>query len=424
MISGWGATQAVRTAVCTRHEHLDATSWIPRGNGRSYGDSALQAQVLSSASGTQIHDFDPVSGVIRCGSGATLMDILLHVGTYGWFLPVTPGTRYVSVGGAVAADVHGKNHHQSGCFSAFVRRLELLLPNGDRLSCSAEVESEWFRATCGGMGLTGFIWEVELQLVRVPSYSVTQWQESCDTIFDAMQVLERVGSFPYSVAWVDLLSDGLKGRSVVMYGDFAASGSEKLHLSKPFWRVPDFWPGTFIQAGSVRVFNGLYFQAGKGKKSASTVPAGRFFYPLDALSNWNRLYGGSGFRQYQCIVPKAVAAAFFAEVVHALSTKGVLCTLAVLKQHGAQNDNLLSFPMDGYSLAMDFKITADLNSFFDVLDALVVGYNGRLNLCKDDRMTRRVFDAGYVHADAFREFRRRHQLDLKLRSLQSQRLEL
>lgn len=471
--SGWGQASRIKSNVYhidtksdgglhgnnTKGVELPELPVIPAGNGRSYGDSALQTEIVSGLGLNQIYEFDTVAGTITCGAGVLLQDILSLIVPNGWFLSVTPGTSRVSVGGAIAADVHGKNHHMAGCISNFVDEITLLTYRQEQQSltelvCSPRQYVEWFRATCGGMGLTGFITRVRIHLIRIPSSYVRQVSITYTKLSHTLEAFNEFQSSPYSVAWLDVMSEApFEGRAVFTYGDFCEPDGRltpshqsypdskvspvfqremptnvyglfhKLYPIKKGIKLPDFWPENLLNSQTVTWFNRLYL-ALKSDASEQTVPFTSFFYPLDAIQNWNMLYGASGFYQYQMLIPDHHALEAIQETLRLIRKSGVACPLAVLKKHGAQNDNLLSFPRDGYSLALDLKATSQTNSLMRNLDDVLIRFNGRINLCKDARIPREIFELGYPEVDTFRKFRRKHGLAERFSSLQSERLGL
>ncbi|WP_319381755.1 FAD-binding oxidoreductase [Thiomicrorhabdus sp.] len=430
-ISGWGRFPIVDAEVVPFRDHrmvLDKLDEamplaIPRGNGRSYGDSALGNCVYSSLSLNRFIAFDENTGVLRCQSGVLLSAILDAFLPRGWFPGVTPGTKYVTVGGAIASDVHGKNHHLAGCFSETVVSLMLMLPSGELKRCSKTENSDLFRATCGGMGLTGMILETEIQLKAVNSKNIEQTTIKTANLAETFSAFEELADQVYSVAWIDCLADKKSiGRSLIMAGDFKSDGD--LRYTAPHkHRVPFDFPSFALNRYSVKAFNTLYYARGNDQVRQE-ISVDSFFYPLDALSDWNRIYGKNGFVQYQFILPKEQSFEGLNEILALIAARGMASFLAVLKLYGATNANFLSFPMEGYSLALDFKVQKGLFSFLDELDALVLKYRGRIYLAKDARMSREVFEQGYPGIERFRALREEFELNQFIRSYQSERLGL
>ncbi|WP_226662620.1 FAD-binding oxidoreductase [Microbulbifer aggregans] len=398
-------------------------SLIGRGLGRSYGDSALAHTTLHSLYLDHFRFFDKKIGLLRCSSGTTLASILELIIPEGWFLSVTPGTKFVTVGGAVASDVHGKNHHLDGCFSEFVESIKLATPNGV-VECSRNQNASLFYATCGGMGLTGLILEVEIRLKRVPSSFIDATTIKTKNLEETVEILEENHSSTYSVAWIDCLTTGSGlGRSLVMLGEHTKEGGlvvgKKAKLSVPF-DMPDF----FLNGLTMQAFNSAYYHRMTKVRSHAIVHYEPYFYPLDGILNWNRLYGAGGFLQYQFVIPKEAGIEGLSAILSRLSASKKGSFLAVLKMFGTENCNHLSFPLGGYTLALDLKLSREVLSLLDELDEIVVAYGGRVYLAKDARMSKEVFRKSYPRWEKFSELRRQWGAHKHFNSTQSQRLGL
>nr|WP_298165444.1 FAD-binding oxidoreductase [uncultured Pseudomonas sp.] len=399
-------------------------SLLGRGMGRSYGDSALHDCVLNTRHLQHLLAFDASRGSLRCQAGATLDQLLDFLLPRGWFLPVTPGTRFVTVGGAVASDVHGKNHHLHGCFSEYVDELLLGLADGSLLTCSRSEHAELFHATCGGMGLTGLILEVALRLTPIRSAYINQTTFKLANLEDALQGFESQRQRTYSVAWIDCLARGAElGRSVLMVGEHALDGPlqlpRKRHLD-----VPLDMPAALLNHASVQAFNSLYYRCVRQAEAERRVDYRRFFYPLDGIGQWNRLYGKRGFLQYQFVIPKAAGLQSMQAILRRIAGSRRGSFLAVLKVFGEQNRNPLSFPLEGYSLALDFKYDSGLLALLDELDARVLEHGGRIYLSKDARMSEQTFKRSYPDWEQLQAVRARYGAQGKFISRQAQRLGL
>jgi decaprenylphospho-beta-D-ribofuranose 2-oxidase len=398
--------------------------WIAHGQGKSYGDSALNSQVLMTRRFNKLLDFDPKNGIVTCESGVTLAELIDVFLPRGWFLKVTPGTKLITVGGAIASDVHGKNHHAAGCFSAAVISLRLMLPDGRIVLCNPAENGDLFRATCGGMGLTGLILDATLQLQPVHSAYIRETVIRCRNLAESFEQFEYNRQINYSVAWIDCLARGANlGRSILMVGEHADDG----RLDLPAIRrssIPVECPGFMLNPYSVALFNQLYFTTHPSWVKDQPTPIDTFFYPLDRIAHWNRMYGPQGFTQYQFVLPKNSSSKGLQVILQKIAASGIGSFLAVLKLFGPQNENLLSFPMEGYTLALDFKIQPRLFGLLDELDRMVLDHGGRLYLSKDVRMARKTFQAGYPQWKAFKALRDRYQVGDKLNSLQAERLGL
>jgi FAD/FMN-containing dehydrogenase len=434
LIHGWGRYPVIEASASLPHTLKDLQSdqifqtdesLIARGLGRSYGDSALNQNVISSSRLNLVKRFDIKNGVIACDAGVSLADLLNVIVPHGWFLPVTPGTKYITVGGAIASDVHGKNHHLEGCFSEFVDSFCLLTGDGQLLQCSKQINSDLFRATCGGMGLTGVVAEATLRLKRISSSFVESRLFKAPNLKEALELFEQHHATTYAVAWIDCLAKKKRlGRSVLMLGEHAQGGGLVQTEDDPRLSIPCNMPSALLNKYSIKLFNALYYQRVRVKDSKQRVHYHPYFYPLDSIGHWNRMYGKNGFTQYQCVIPKAAGREGITRVVQAIADSGKGSFLAVLKVFGAQNFNYLSFPIEGYTLALDFKIEPGLFKLLDDLDAIVLDYGGRLYLAKDVRMSEHTFKKSYPNWESFQEIRARFGSLKKFSSLQSQRLGL
>ncbi|MBD3727603.1 MAG: FAD-binding oxidoreductase [Moraxella osloensis] len=410
-LSGWGRHPVINSRALG-HNHLAwLEPFIPAGNHRSYGDAALAPVHLPMLRQNRLIAFDEQSGLLTCEAGVLLSEIIEVFLPRGWFLAVTSGTKLITVGGAVASDVHGKNHHIQGCFSECVESFELLLPNHQTKTCSRSENPDLFHATFGGMGLTSSQW---IEQITIKTANLKQ----------TFEAFEQYQDSPYSVAWIDCLAKGDSlGRSLLMVGDFADDG-DLSYQPKNNLTIPLDFPTFALNSLSVKAFNALYYgKAAKGE-SQQRVGIDSFFYPLDAISHWNRIYGKNGFVQFQFILPKAVSFDGLEAILKRISQSGMGSFLAVLKLYGAENQNWLSFPMEGYSLALDFKMQPGLVEFIRELTDQVVELGGRVYLAKDALLTREQFEQSYSKVEQFRTLRKDMGLDAHFKSLLSQRLGL
>lgn len=440
-MKGWGNYPIIDSRVETLDDISrikkvlnDTAGVIPYGNGRSYGDQALGKHIIHTKEYNYITTFDEKKGVITCQCGVTLEDILNVSVPKGWFLYVTPGTKYITVGGAIASDVHGKNHHKEGTFCDHVQSFELMLPDGEVVICSKKLNKDLFHATCGGNGLTGIILNATFKLKPVETAYIKQRAIKAANIDELVKLIEENESYTYSVAWIDCVSKGKKlGRGILLLGEHALSSElmNKAHKKnslflkeKPMLNIPFYFPNFVLNKLSINIFNFLYYnKTGKGIHDSIT-DYNTFFYPLDAVDNWNRIYGKRGFTQYQFAIPKSVGIRGVREIVQKISDNGMGSFLAVLKTFGPANENYASFPMEGYTLALDFPIKKKLFSFFDELDWLVEESGGRLYTTKDVRMNGSFFKNGYPLLDKFTAVRKKIKADKKIKSIQSERLEV
>jgi decaprenylphospho-beta-D-ribofuranose 2-oxidase len=424
-LTGWGRTAATRATVIrpvdaaagesALRSELPGRAVAFRGLGRSYGDAAQSAggTVLETTRMAGVVAFDRVAGIVRAEAGLSIDALLREIVPAGWFVPVTPGTRMVTLGGAVAADVHGKNHHRDGSFGAHVVGLRLVTPDGGVQELAPG--DTLFDATVGGMGLTGLILDVTVRLLPVTSAFLRVTTSRAADLDALMATLEaQDAAHRYSVAWIDCLSSGRSlGRGVVTAGDHlgaealpAALAADPLRFDpRTRLRAPSVVPSGLLNRLTVGVFNEGWFRRAPATPRTGVEHAASFFHPLDGVADWNRIYGPRGFVQYQYAVPFG-AEATVARTIRALSSSGVASFLAVLKRFGAEGSGLLSFPMPGWTLAIDVPTGPGLPALLARLDREVLDAGGRLYLAKDARMPRHLFEAGYPRLEAFRRIRR------------------
>ena len=389
----------------------DATV-LPYGLGRSYGDSCTNdgGWLLATAGLDRWVAWDPATGLLRAEAGVTLAEVLAMVVPQGWFLPVTPGTKFVTLGGAVANDVHGKNHHVAGTWGCWVRAFELQRSDGSRMVCTPHDNVDWFGATIGGLGLTGLITWVEVQLRRVcnPYLHVeTLRVGDLSAFFSLAKASDR--DFEHTVSWVDCLASGPGlGRGLFMRGDHAPSLGEALPLAKrrrtlPF---PLDAPGWLLNRWSITLFNALYWRRLRGARRADVQHYEPFFYPLDAIDDWNRMYGSRGFFQYQFVVPMPDAERVVHEVLTRIARSGEASFLAVLKCFGdVASPGWLSFPRPGVTLALDLPNRGvSTLSLMDDLDRLVGEAGGALYPAKDARMGGAMFRQSFPRWEEFASY--------------------
>lgn len=395
LVTGWGRHPA-RPGRVARPERLLVPSGgdriVPRGLGRAYGDAAVPSApedlVIETHRADRMLAFDPSSGLLTCEAGLCLAEILRVLVPRGWFPAVTPGTRFVTVGGCVACDVHGKNHHADGCFGRFVERLTLLLGDGRAVVCSPTVERELFLATVGGMGLTGLIVEVTLRLRPIETPWIVLETEPVDSLTAMLDRLHAASQeWPYTVGWIDSFALGpALGRGILMRGRHATRAEAGAQGPRPLrgWRVPFDAPGWLLNERLMRAFNWLYHRSHGRRPRRQLVSYESFFYPLDAIRDWNRMYGKRGFLQYQCVLPRAAGAAAVSVVLERLAIAEAASFLSVIKDCGPASEAYLSFPLEGTTLALDLPYRGSrTEALIHELNALVIGAGGRVYLGKD-----------------------------------------
>ena len=415
-LSGWGRTawsdSYLLSLDCDELANgiVDRGPMIARGLGRSYGDCAVIAGGQTIKTNTWL-DMSMENEILTAGSGVTLESIMEQWLPHGWFVPVTPGTRFVTVGGAIASDIHGKNHHRDGTFGSHVMQLDLLVAHGDVLTVSPEVESEIFWATVGGMGLTGVIISAKIRMIQVETSrmrTVTSRYENVHELMSAMILSDKENR--YSVAWIDMLAKGKNlGRAVLSVGDHASiSDLSKRDRKTPTDYVPKqrihsprWFPDGLLNNLTVRLFNELWFQKSPHRSKVAIQTVSKFFHPLDGVEGWNRMYGSAGFIQYQFVVPDS-AAHLVPEIIEMFVRAKCPVFLSVLKRFGDQNSGLLSFPLKGWTLAVD--VSASFHGLFELLDEMdshVVELGGRIYLSKDSRMNPYYLGTMYPRLNEF-----------------------
>lgn len=439
-LAGWGNWPVadvrlghLRYADEARARLGDGASLIARGNGRAYGDAALNPELTLSMRGlARVRAFDRQEGRITTESGALLSDLLPMLIRAGWFAPVTPGTKFVTIGGMAAADVHGKNHHGAGSFAHHVEALELLTPDGRTLTCSPNENAELFEATLGGMGLTGIILTVTFRLLPIETAWMRQETVPCGDLDAIMEAFEASNDWTYSVAWIDCLaSGGDLGRSLLYRAEHARPHElPAARRDDPFampkrrdLAVPFYFPGMALNSLSVRAFNAFYYRRHSARAGTGLADLDTYFYPLDAIREWNRIYGRAGFAQHQSVLPLEHARAGLGAMLERIARAGSGSFLTVLKRLGPGRSGL-SFPMAGYTLALDFPVNERNCALLDELDAIVEEHGGRIYLAKDGRAGRSVIESGYPDIEQFRELRARGGNGTRVESLMSRRLAL
>lgn len=414
-LSGWGRYPVSKVQV-SRPEALrqlddlvraaNGVSLLPRGAGRSYGDASLNSRgrIILSERLNRMLSFDDKAGVLRCEAGVSLAEILDVFIPRGWFVAVTPGTKFTTVGGAVACDVHGKNHHRDGSFGHCVRSIRLVTAAGETVECSRQERPELFDATLGGMGLTGFIIEVEFSLLPIETAYVDLLRIKSKNLEETMALFDQhEPGYQYTVAWLDCMAPAnALGRSVLFFGNHARLGDlparlreRPLDVSLPSpIAVPFDAPSGLLNKFTMTTLNSLYYMHYMSWHNRLITPYTTFFYPLDRIGSWNRLYGSAGFVQYQCVLPPENSRQGIRAILSLSKQRGLGSFLAVLKRLGPQT-GLLSFPMPGYTLTLDFAVKPGVIEFLAELDKLVIEYGDRVYLAKDTCLSAEAFRIMY-----------------------------
>jgi decaprenylphospho-beta-D-ribofuranose 2-oxidase len=437
-LSGWGGvpTETCRTMKAPEPQALGSLpreKLIARGLGRAYGDSALiqDGVVVECTSLDSFVSFDEDSGLLACEAGTAFAAIISVFLPRGWFLPTTPGTKYVTVGGAIAADVHGKNHHRVGSFGNFVEWIDLMVADGRVVRCSRTEDPALFFATLGGMGLTGLILAAAFRLIPVETAWVrVNYRRMPDLAATLAAFEEGDRHCEHSVAWIDCMAGGSAlGRSVVMQGSHATRAEVTAHsdpLRIPPQRiksVPFTPPVGLLTPLSVRAFNAAFY--GLHPDAEKLVDIDSFFYPLDAVRNWNRLYGPRGFVQYQAFLPWSTSAVGMPRLLEAVVESGLASFLAVLKSCGEADGGMLSYLERGHTLALDIPYhPRKVPSLALKLDRILLDHGGRLYLAKDSLMSAETFHLMYPCIDAFRAVKQRVDPSCRFSSMQARRIRL
>ena len=437
-LSGWGRYPIIEAKVTSPRCIADISDLIQRGdaiargNGRSYGDSSVSVRnTIHMKHFNRMLSFDAESGQLVAEAGVLLADIIEVFLKRGWFPYVTPGTKFVTLGGMIAADVHGKNHHKDGSFGNYISWIDVLTSDGSVQRCSKLDNADLFNWTIGGMGLTGVIVRAAIRLRKISSAWINQRTLEADNIRHAIEIFEQSHDATYSVAWIDCLKKGsAMGRSLVMLGEHLDADSlptkfRRLPMSAPSKAkriLPFSFPNWILNVNTVRMFNALYYWRGKRVAKQQIVDWDSYFYPLDALLGWNKIYGRRGFAQFQCVIPLHNAERGLSDLLEEISNAGTGSFLAVLKRFGKQSSNF-SFPMEGYTLALDFPVNNKSLALMNKLDSITLQHGGRFYLAKDSRMSHEVFHLSDGRARLYQQYRDGAFDADKFVSAQSERLE-
>jgi FAD/FMN-containing dehydrogenase len=431
-LSGWGRAPVVpgREVRSEDLSRITREKPLSRGLARSYGDSSLPAagdfEVASTVLADRILAFDEATGAIRAEAGLSLLALNQLFLRRGWFTPVSPGTQFVTLGGMVASDIHGKNHHRDGCFGAHVSSLTMRVADGRIVTCSPTEERDLFRATVGGMGLTGHILEVAFRMARIPSPWIRYESERVGDIDRFIHGLKEAGPrWPMTMGWIDCLSGGRRlGRGILIKGRWAerSEAPRRPPRAKRRLTIPFVLPSFVLGPLTVRAFNTLYYWRHWQRRRSGVVHPESFFYPLDALSQWHRLYGPRGLTQYQCVLPDSAGRGAARRFLELLVERGGASFLCVIKDCGPEGMGLLSFPKPGISIALDIAVRDDTQELIDALNALVIAEKGRIYLAKDAFTRAEHFRAMEPRLDEWLSIRRRWDPEGRLRSAQSVRL--
>lgn len=414
-VTNWGNFPIVKKEIRAEEDYDKIREFlkthnevIARGNGRCYGDASLADAIFSTQKLNKFIGFDRINGILECEAGVLLSDILEVIVPQGYFLAITPGTKLISLGGAIASNVHGKNHHKKGNFSECVLEFSIMDENGMIITCSREKNTEKFWSTLGGMGLTGIILSAKIKLQAIETAYIRQESIKAQNIDEIFQLFEESEDWTYTVAWIDCLQKNKNiGRSILMRGEFALKTElppvlqkNPLRLKKK-WSptIPFYFPSFVLNTFSVKAFNFLYFNKQTKKVLKNFVNYETFFYPLDSINHWNKIYGKGGFIQYQMVIPKDKGKEGMKTILETIARSGQGSFLAVLKLFGKGNvEAYNSFPFEGYTLALDFKVNRQLTQLVSNLDKIVEQYGGRIYRTKDS-MSKSSLTSYLQHTD-------------------------
>ena len=445
-LSGWGRFPKIPVSSLSpqqRDEVFGGLEDVKRqgdsvlgvGLGRSYGDSGLPvtgSRALKMTSLTNVIAFDSESGWIECEAGVSIYQLIQHFLPLGFFPPVVPGTQFVTLGGALCNDIHGKNHHQDGTFADHVRDVEVLTANGEVIVCDAEQNSEFFWATVGGLGLTGMILSLKLKLTRVGGPGIEMESIRVRDLDHFFEVSAESGSFTHTVSWIDCVAQGAQlGRGIFMRGRHSHDQPKPRLLGRvaasisPLLKVPFSMPNWLLNPLTIRTFNELYFRKHPQGLLSQTTHYEPFFFPLDFVRDWNRIYGGRGFLQYQLVVPNEPDHRAIRTILEEISKTGMGSFLAVIKEFGHLQHGGLSFPRPGVTLALDFPHYGQpLFELFNRLDRIVMDVGGRVYLGKDARLPKEHFQEMYPEWQEWLEVKEKWDPQGLFRSTMSERLGL
>lgn len=433
MLSGWGRVFGPGREVCSEDlEALTRGATLTRGLARSYGDSSLphpaDGVVASSRLADRILSFDESTGVLRAESGFSLLQLNRTFWKRGFAAPVAPGTQFITLGGMVSADVHGKDHHATGGFGAHASEIRMCLASGDIVTASRTENADLFKATIGGMGLLGHILDVTFKMPRIPSAWVAIETEKMPDLDSYLAGLKEAAKrFPFTMGWIDTLgATGALGRGILMRGRWAEPHEGRPFVPESLRRpgLPFVFPEFAVSRLTVSAFNSFYYGIHPSTMRRRVEHPETFFYPLDAVRHWNRVYGRRGFTQYQCVIPDSAGPEGVKSFVGLLRKTGGSSMVSVIKDCGDEGEGLLSFPMRGTTVAADFPARDHVQSIVDILNAHLIELGGRIYLTKD-RYTRAAdYRRMDKRIDAFLAVKKKYDPMGRLRSAQSARLEL
>ena len=432
IIAGWGNNNIIRSdffypkneqEIIEILKKLNNEGIITRGLGRSYGDMSLNKNILSLERYKKIFELDEKTGVLRCSSNLSIVEILEKIVNKGWFLNVTPGSKYVTIGGAIANDVHGKNHHKDGSFSEYVDEIKIITPDGKINICSNKSEYDLFKATCGGAGLTGVIVSAKLKLLKIKSKNLNVTIFKTKSIDETLKKFREFNENKYLVAWLDTINKKNFGKAVIFSGDHSEDNDLNLKLKKGF-NLPSFMGSLFMNNFFVSIFNKFYFLKHKNNfKVKQDIDT--FFYPLDRVLNWNKFYGKKGFTQIQILIKdEDKYKEILIKILDFFIKKNIYSYLTTLKEYGQGNNNYLSFAEKGLSVTLDIPLKNGFLIIYEEFENILLNQNVKIYLAKDSFMSKDFFYKSYDKINEFINFKKKIDPSSKFKSIQSQRLGL
>ena len=431
-ISGWGNNLVVNSKINYPRNINEIIGIIKdykfkgilvRGMGRSYGDVALNENIISLKYYKKTLELDEKDGLLRCSSNVTISEINDLIISKGWFLNITPGSKFVSVGGAIANDVHGKNHHKDGSFSDYLDEFDIIKENGEIISCSSKTNPELFYATCGGLGLTGIIINVKIKLLRIKSKNIDVKVVKTKNFEETIQKLNDLKDYKYLVAWSDTLSKKNNGRSIIFCGEHSTDGDLNYKKQKNF-KIPSLFGSFIMNLICLKLFNLFYYSFHKNNQKLKK-DINNFFYPLDTVSNWNKLYGKNGFTQIQLLIKQNKNNKdLLVEIIKYFNEKGFYSYLTTLKEYGEGNKNFLSFGEKGLSITLDIPLNNSFSKVYEEFEKKFSNEHIKVYLAKDSFMSQTFFKNTYSKLNNFIEIQKRVNSNSTFKSKLSQRLGL
>ena len=431
-LSGWGNNINVNSNIYLPKNNDDITNLykkgialnsITRGLGRSYGDSSLDNSIISLKNYEKYIKFDNELGTLECSSNYSLNEILKLIVKKGWFFNVTPGSKFITIGGAIASDVHGKNHHLDGSFCDYIFSFKIITSQGILYNCSKEENLELFQASCGGMGLTGIIVSAKIKLLKIKSKIINTEIIKTKNLEQTIKSFKKLNANKYIVAWIDALAKNEHmGRSVIFIGNHSDEGDlnffEKIKFS-----IPKMFPGFLLNKYVIKAFNKFYYFIHKNNKKIKQS-LNNFFYPLDSIGSWNNLYGKEGFIQIQILITEKNFEEVICKTLEFFQKKKQFSFLTTLKELGIGNENYLSFPSKGYTLTLDLKMNSNLKTIYEEFELLLAQYKTKVYLTKDSFMSKKYFEDTYKKLNKFKEIKNKYDPLNVIKSFQSRRLGL